>query len=288
MLGFLLLNKPVGATSHDVVNMVRRKFGTRKAGHAGTLDPMGSGLLVVAVGPATRFLQYLPLEPKEYQAEITFGWESTTQDSEGELINPSPVPEDLESRLREQAPRFTGLIEQLPPMHSAVKVSGRPLYMYAREGKEVERRLRKVFVENFEVVEVMPPIAKVHVVCSGGTYMRTLAHDVGRALGCGSYLSFLVRTRCGGMSLAEAKCVEEASDRDLLPLSEALKPMPMLILSAIEADAVRHGQRLGRARTPAAAVVALREGDGPVFGVARIEGNQIQPECVLPAECAHG
>src|SRR6202044_655457 len=138
MLGILLIDKPAGITSHDVVNAVRRRFGVRRVGHAGTLDPQATGLLIVAVGPATRFLQYLPLEPKEYVGVVTFGEERDTQDSEGQVVALKPVPGDLEAQVHEVLPQFRGLIQQLPPMYSAVKKDGKPLYAYARSGKEVD------------------------------------------------------------------------------------------------------------------------------------------------------
>ena len=133
MLGILLINKPAGITSHDVVSRCRRKLQTKRVGHAGTLDPLATGLLVMAVGPATRFLQYLPLEPKEYVATIKFGESTNTYDSEGEVTESRPVPKNLEERLVDVFPDFTGEIDQLPPMFSAVKKDGKPLYAYARK-----------------------------------------------------------------------------------------------------------------------------------------------------------
>ncbi len=287
MLGVLLIDKPSGITSHDVVNQIRRRFGTRRVGHSGTLDPLGTGLLVLAVGPATRFLQYLPLEPKEYDLVAAFGVESTTQDAEGELSDPKPVPVDLRARVEEAIPSFLGLLSQVPPMYSAVKVAGKPLYQYARKGEEREREARSVFVETIELLEVHEDSARMRVVCSGGTYMRTLAHDLGRAIGCGAYLSSLVRTRSGKFTLEDAAALDEALPEDLIPLEEALPPMPILDLNAVETAAARHGQRIGRQRPPAARLVALREPDFGVFGVARVDGNQLQPECVLPIEATH-
>ena len=150
MLGILVIDKPPGMTSHDVVDRVRRRLGTRRVGHAGSLDPMATGVLVVAVGPATRFLQYLPLEPKEYEATIAFGTETDTQDAEGSVLATAPVPSDLDRRVEELLPEFLGPIEQLPPMFSAVKRAGKPLYAYARKGEEVDRTPRTVYVDVFE------------------------------------------------------------------------------------------------------------------------------------------
>src|SRR5476649_403009 len=182
MFGILLIDKPLGGTSHDVVNHIRRRFGTRRVGHAGTLDPLGTGLLVVAVGPATRFLQYLPLEPKVYIAEVAFGHSTPTYDAEGELSEARPVPENLAEAIDSKLPAFRGLIQQLPPMYSAIKVGGKPLYKFAREGKEQVRESRTVHIDTFEILSIEGDKATARISCSGGTYIRSLANDLGEAL----------------------------------------------------------------------------------------------------------
>lgn len=288
MLGILLIAKPLGITSHDVVNQVRRKLGTRRVGHAGTLDPLGTGLLVVAVGPATRFLQYLSLEPKEYVAEITFGQSSNTQDAEGELSDPLPIPENLGERLQQAIPGFVGSIEQLPPMYSAVKIKGKALYHYARKGQEVARETRAVRIDEIEVTSIQSAKADLRVVCSGGTYMRTLAHDLGQAVDCGAYLSGLSRTRCGVFELGEAVDLVAASEDDLLSLEEAIEPMPILTLNAVQAGAIRQGRRIGWLRPVPVRFAAVKEAGGDVFGVVQVAGSELQPECVLPTEVLHG
>lgn len=287
MLGILLIDKPKGVSSHDVVNMVRRRFGTKRVGHAGTLDPLGTGLLVIAVGPATRFLQYLSLEPKVYEVVANFGRESNTQDAEGELSEERPIPEDLEKALCETLPDFTGLVEQMPPMYSAVKIKGKALYHYARKGEEVEREKRSVHIDEIVLHEVVPPNAKMRVSCSGGTYIRTLIHDVGQRLGCGGYLSALARTECGVFRLADAVPPEHAETSHLIPLEVALHPMPIVELNENQALAIRQGQRIGMPRPPGSRLCALKHGGG-VIGVACVAGNQLQPECVLPIEVEHG
>lgn len=287
MFGILLIDKPLGGTSHDVVNQVRRKFGTRRVGHAGTLDPLGTGLLVVAVGPATRFLMYLDLEPKVYELEATFGQSSDTQDAEGELSDPRPVPGDLAAQLAEAIPGFQGLIEQIPPMYSAVKIKGQPLYKYARKGEEVEREPRTVHIGAIEVLSAEDCKVRMRVECSGGTYVRTLVHDIGAEIGCGAFLSSLRRTRCGSFTLAEAASIEAVGSDDLIPLAEALKSMAMLDLNDRQAAAIRQGQKIGVVPIPDADVLALRY-RGEVIGIARRIGNQLQPECVLPIEVEHG
>ena len=214
MLGVLLVDKPLGCTSHDVVNDIRRRFHTKRVGHAGTLDPLATGLLVVAIGPATRFLQYLPLEPKEYVAEITFGKTTTTYDREGEIVSEHPFPADLRGSIEQVLPSFLGLIQQVPPMYSAVKVAGKALYKYARAGNEIERESRSVHIGAFEIEEIADSLLRARIVCSGGTYIRTLAHDLGNAVGCGAHLSGLRRTKVGRFTIDRAIPLDEiAPDR---------------------------------------------------------------------------
>lgn len=209
MFGIAVVNKPIGITSHDVVSKMRRRFETRRVGHAGTLDPLATGVLVLAIGPATRFLQYLPLEPKEYVTTIKFGESTNTYDAEGEVTQTRAVPADLETKLLEVLGDYVGDIQQLPPMYSAVKKDGKPLYAYARKGEEIERELRSIFVDELELVSVEGDLAKVRLICSGGTYVRTLAHDIGEQIGCGGHVVQLERTRVGKFDLSLAKSIEE-------------------------------------------------------------------------------
>jgi len=287
VLGILLIDKPGGMTSHDVVNDVRRRLGTRRVGHAGTLDPLATGLLVVAVGPATRFLQYLPLEPKEYVGEVTFGQSTTTYDREGERSEPMSVPADLEEAIRGALPQFEGLIQQLPPMYSAVKVNGKALYRYARAGQELTREPRTVHISTFDLLSVEGDSARFRIVCSGGTYIRSLAHDLGQAIGCGAFLSDLVRNRVGRFTLDQAIVLDAASATKLVPLHEALPPMPLLQLDDTQTQHVREGRLIGMSTPLENPLVALLEPAGGVFSVARVQGNLLQPECVIPAEVGH-
>lgn len=259
-------------------------MGTRRVGHAGTLDPLATGLLVIAVGPATRFLQYLPLEPKEYVGEITFGVSTDSYDSEGEVIQRRPVPSDLEELIRLALPQFRGLIEQLPPMHSAVKVGGKPLYHYARQGKEMKRESRRVHIETFDVLEVQGEVARVRIICSGGTYVRTLAFDLGEAIGCGAHLSKLERTKVGRFEVDRAVDLDACSPKNLLPLTEALPPMPLLNISTAQIEHIREGRHILVPEQPSGPLCALLDLSGNVFSVARVSGNMLQPECVIPAE----
>lgn len=288
MLGVLLVDKPEGVTSHDVVQTVRRRLGTRRVGHAGTLDPIATGLLVLAVGPATRFLQYLPLEPKEYHCTFVFGQETTTYDSEGDVTQECLVPDDLRTVIESALTGFQGMISQLPPMYSAVKKAGKPLYAYARKGEDVEREPRNVFIETFELLECDPPRAVFRVVCSGGTYVRTLAHDLGRAVGSGAHVVGLQRTRVGRFDIDDSIDLESVEASALIPLAEALEPVPMVRMNVGQLDRVRNGQWVKVPAAPPVPIVGLLDDEGRIVSVARVEGNVLHPECVLPLEVAHG
>jgi len=288
LLGILLIDKPLGITSHDVVNDIRRRFGTKRVGHAGTLDPLATGLLVVAVGPATRFLQYLPLEPKVYVAEIEFGHSTPTYDAEGELSEARPLPSDLRAAIERTLPSFRGLIQQLPPMYSAVKVGGRPLYKFAREGKEQVREPRTVHIDAFELLKIQEPTVQARISCSGGTYIRSLANDLGEALGCGAYLKCLVRTDVGRFRLSEATPLDRVSPEMLMSLGDALPPMPLISLDEVQTANIREGRPIGLADPPEGNLAALLDPAGSVFSVARVVGNLLQPECVIPSEVPYG
>lgn len=285
MLGVLLVDKPSGLTSHDVVNDVRRRFSTRRVGHAGTLDPLATGLLVVAVGPATRFLQYLPLEPKVYEGVVRFGFATNTYDTEGDPGPESPVPDDLAGAIESHLPAFRGLISQIPPVYSAIKVKGKPLYAYARKGEEAPKREpRTVHIGEFTLLENDEQTARFRIACSGGTYIRSLAHDLGEAMGCGAHLQSLIRTRVGRFHLEQATQLAEARPDCLIPLTEALPPMPLLQLDSDQVRAAREGRTLAIEPPDGAFLVALLEPGGTVFSVARARGNALHPECVIPAE----
>ena len=275
-------------TSHDVVNEIRRKFGTKRVGHAGTLDPLATGLLVVAIGPATRFLQYLPLEPKVYVAEIAFGHSTATYDAEGELSEAKPVPADLAGTVKEHLNAFRGLIQQLPPMYSAVKIGGKPLYRYAREGKEAAREPRTVHIDSFEILHVEENWVRARISCSGGTYIRSLANDLGEAVGCGAYLKSLNRTGVGRFHVNQATPLAAVNPSLLLSLADSLPPMPLIPLNEIQTANIREGRPIGLSEPPETILAALLDPNGEVFSVARISGNLVHPECVIPSGIPHG
>ncbi len=284
MFGIVLIDKPLEFTSHDVVGKLRRKFSTKRIGHAGTLDPMATGLLVVAVGPATRFLQYLPLEPKVYRAVIRFGVTTDSYDSEGEITSETPLPHDFANQLPEVIDSMLGIQEQVPPMYSAVKVDGQPLYKLARQGIEIERKSRTINIERMEILNIGEATVEVEIECSGGTYVRTIAQDLGEKMGCGAYLQSLVRTGIGRFSLDKAKSLDDVTLDDLIPLKSALLPMKIRLLSDLETMRVRNGGSVENLIDATDEHVALAEPSGDIISVAAVHGNVLHPECVIPTE----
>jgi tRNA pseudouridine55 synthase len=213
--GYLVIDKPAGWTSHDVVGRVRRLTGERKVGHAGTLDPAATGVLPVAVGLATRSLEFLSESSKTYLAEITFGVTTDSYDIDGVVICTAPVTGVTEERIRIELEAMTGDQLQVPPMHSAIRVAGRRLYELARRGEEIEREARAVTLHELRLIDWQEPVATVLVDCSKGTYVRSIARDLGERLGCGAYLSDLVRLRSGPFTLEDAWTIRELSELDL-------------------------------------------------------------------------
>jgi len=287
LLGILLIDKPQGWTSHDVVAKTRGILKTKRVGHAGTLDPLATGLLVVAVGHATRFLPYLPLEPKEYVFTVRFGQTTNTFDADGEITAEHPVPVDLEAQIARHLRQFTGDIQQLPPMYSAVKKGGKPLYVYARKGEEVERDLRPVTINVYEVTEVRANEADFRVVCSGGTYIRTLAHDLGEAIGCGAHLTAIRRTQVGEFRVEEAANMESLGEEDLWSLDQALPPVPLIPINHGQVERFQNGQPIKFRRTPEASdlgtAVGLVDSEGVVVGMGQVVGEWVEPLVVIPA-----
>jgi tRNA pseudouridine55 synthase len=252
--GVLVVDKPVGLTSHDVVQIIRRGTGIRRAGHTGTLDPRASGVLVILIGPAVRLSEYVSASDKRYQATIRLGSSTDTYDAEGRFVqsNTGSVDDVTEEHFEEILSRFIGEIEQVPPPYSAVKVKGKHAYDLAREGEEVELLPRKINVYSLEVLEWAPPEVVIDVFCSSGTYVRSLANDLGRELGTGAYLIGLRRTKSGRFTLRDAvplRRLQESFDsgqwyKYLIPAAEALADWPMVELNADQVELVRHGHRV--------------------------------------------
>lgn len=246
--GFLVVDKPVGWTSHDVVDAARRWLRVRRIGHLGTLDPLATGVLPLAVREATRLAPFLPEGQKVYVGTIRLGVATDSYDAEGRVTASHDGPLPDEARVREALAGFVGEIDQLPPMFSSVKKDGEPLYKRARRGEEVEREPRRVRIHAIRVHHYAPPEVGIEVACAPGTYVRTLAHDLGRVLGCGAHLSGLRRTRSGvfGLEAAETpetfeRLAEEGRlEERLIPPQEALG-LPVVELDAIQARRIAHG-----------------------------------------------
>lgn len=206
----LLINKPIEWTSFDVVRKLRNAMKIKKVGHAGTLDPLATGLLIVCTGKFTKKINDYMAKEKEYTGTITLGATTPTYDLESEPMDPKPIDHIDLSALQKATNSFMGLIEQIPPAHSAIKVDGKRVYELARKGVEVELKPRQITIHAFEIVSYEAPLVKFRVVCSTGTYIRSLAHDFGKVLGCGAYLSELCRTRIGEFELKNAMDMDQA------------------------------------------------------------------------------
>lgn len=252
MDGVVNVRKGMGPTSHDVVYAVRKLFGQKRVGHAGTLDPMATGVLVVCLGKATRIVEYLMGAPKEYRARLVLGISTDTQDSTGEVLAEADASGVTREAVEAVIERFIGEIEQIPPMISALKHKGRPLYKLAREGKTVDRVARKINIYSIKPINFLPgehPEMEIVVECSSGTYIRTLCADIGDALGCGGHMSMLDRTGVGAFTIDDALTVEQLEeakcdgtlDQYVVDVNYALRDMPGVELSQKDVRDVVHG-----------------------------------------------
>lgn len=231
--GVLLIDKPVGCTSHDIVANVRKKLKVKKVGHAGTLDPNATGLLIILVGKATKISQYLMSLGKVYQGTIHLGVVTDTYDCEGEIMQQTPVPELSEADITEVLQAFKGDQYQMPPMYSAKKVNGVPLYKMARQGKEVERQERFINIASLELNDFSTPHIQFTVACSKGTYIRSLAHDIGQKLGCGANLSQLRRTASDRFSIEDAITLDAFEAMSLVEIRRHLIPVYQAVPSHV-------------------------------------------------------
>jgi tRNA pseudouridine55 synthase len=280
--GVLILDKPLGITSHDAVQRVRRISGVRRAGHAGTLDPLATGVLLVCLGQATRLVEYLVGHDKTYETTIRLGQTTTTYDADGDIIDERPVRLD-ESQVIAALDAFRGPIRQQVPAYSAVKRDGQPLYKAARRGADIDLPTRDIVIHSLDLLAFAPPYVSLRVVCSPGTYIRSLAHDLGDALGCGGHVTTLKRTAVGEFTLAEAVTLVELAPENwqahLRPPESAVHHLPRLDVDAEEARRLVLGQRLiadpvrlagplGRAFDP----------DGRFLGVVSVEEDVWQPK----------
>jgi tRNA pseudouridine55 synthase len=275
--GIVLVDKPEGITSHDAVAIVRKVLGTKKVGHAGTLDPMATGLLVIGVGRATRLLRFLGDLLKTYEGTFRLGVQTTTLDADGEVVRESAVlasPDDI----RTAAQALVGESLQRPPAYSAVKVKGRKLYEAARSGETLEADPRSIRVERFDVAAVRGADVDFVATVSGGTYVRVLVADVGAALGCGAHLTRLRRTAIGPLRVGEARPPDAVSAP--LPLERAVEHLPRVRLGADEARAARNGSVLAPAGIEGP--YGVFDQDDGLLAVYRDDGAKARPEMVLP------
>lgn len=248
MNGILIVDKPQGMTSFDVVRQVRRWAKVRRVGHAGTLDPLATGVLPVAIGRSTRLVEYMMAGDKSYRATMKLGLSTDTQDAEGQPLEEGEWRSVDRKQLDLAAARFRGQIEQLPPMYSALKRDGKPLYQLARQGVEVDRKLRSITIHSLLVDDFSPPYVTFTVCCSKGTYVRTLCHDLGQMLGCGAHMTALRRLACGQFTLAVSHTPEELETAlgqgkplPLLSPLEALADWPALTVTGEDLERLQDG-----------------------------------------------
>lgn len=286
--GVLVVDKPVGLSSHDVVQIVRRGTGIRRAGHTGTLDPRASGVLVVLIGPAVRLSEFVSAEDKRYQATIRMGSSTDTYDSEGVPSGPEVEVDVSREKFDEILQSYVGEIEQVPPAYSAVKVQGKKAYEMARRGEEVELAPRIIQVHSLELLEWEPPEVVVDVHCSSGTYVRSLANDIGEDLGVGAHLVGLRRTKSGHFTLRDAVSMRQLRDdfetgawaKSLIPAAEALGDWKTVEVSEDELKTLANGNRIPiqKGDTGLARAISL---EGELVAIIEVDGDEWQPRKVF-------
>ena len=248
--GVFLLDKPLGFSSNQALKKIQWLFNAKKAGHTGTLDPMATGLLPICLGEATKFSHCLLDAHKSYIATIQLGITTSTGDQEGEVISEKEVVLN-EAQLKDTLKKFIGDMTQIPPMYSALKFEGKPLYEYAREGIEIERKSRQIKIFDIKLINIEKSIITIEVLCSKGTYIRTLAEDIGQTMGCGAHLKGLERTQTGNFQLSEALSIEAleampmaSREKALMPIDVLLEELSSIKLNMAELDAIKKGQSI--------------------------------------------
>ncbi len=290
--GILLLDKPVGITSNAALQRVKRLYNARKVGHTGSLDPLASGLLPICFGEATKISGFLLDADKRYHGICKLGVRTTTADAEGGVIATRPVPALSEEQVGKVLQGFCGEIEQIPPMHSAIKQNGQPLYKLAHQGIEVERQPRSVQIFELNLIRLEGDELEIDLHCSKGTYVRTLAEDIGEALGCGAHLSALRRTTSGPFKLETAVGLEslqglaeagsEALDACLQPMQDALQQWPDIHLTDNSAYYLQQGQPVQVAKAPTSGLVRLFAGEAHFLGVGEImDDGRVAPRRLI-------
>lgn len=286
IFGFLNIDKPLYVSSHDIVDRVRRQLRVRKVGHAGTLDPLASGVLVICLGAATRLSEYVMHATKRYVAHVQFGLTTTTDDAEGDIIE-TRDPGGLARELIEAAlPRLSGDILQIPPMYSAIKVGGRKLYELARAGETVELKPRLVHIHAIHLRDWQPPVATLDVTCSSGTYVRSIARDLGAFLGTGAHLSGLRRTQSGNFQIEHARTWESLTSepdwrRAIIPVDSALAGWRIVRLDAHQATTVGHGGAIPHEEAGERELALAYTPNGSLLAVVRAEDGFWVPQKVF-------
>lgn len=294
MDGILNINKPTGMTSHDVVAKIRKLLKQKRVGHAGTLDPAASGVLPICIGQATRVAEYLSESGKAYSAEIVFGIVTDTYDSEGTILRTSSTEELSLQQVEEAILHFTGPQLQMPPRYSAIKLQGQPAYKRVRAGEEISLEPRPIVIYQLNILDWHPPRLTVAIECSKGTYIRSLAYDLGEYLKCGAYLDKLVRTRSGPFILSDSISLEQLADAiasgtleaHLYPPDKALQDYPAIVLDDPTAGNVRHGHAFNYAEQPEhefAQLARVYDGAGHFLAIAAWDAEQAlwQPKKVF-------
>lgn len=287
--GIVLLDKPIGITSNGALQTVKRLFQARKAGHTGSLDPLAGGLLPLCFGSATKVSAFLLESDKEYQVTVRLGEKTTTGDAEGEVISRRDTGAVSDAAIAAVLPRYTGSIQQIPPMHSAIKQNGQPLYKLAHQGIEVERQPREVTIYDLRLLRRDGDALDLAVSCSKGTYIRTLAEDIGETLGVGAHVSALRRTAAGpfqASQMVDLETLQAAAEQGLaaladflLPMDAALEKWPDVCLSEDMAYFVRQGQPVFVPKAPTSGWVKLRTADRRFLGVGRVlEDGRVAPK----------
>ena len=288
--GFLNIDKPAGMTSHDVVALLRRELRLRKLGHAGTLDPLATGVLVLCVGPATRLSEYAMRSVKCYRATVLAGVSTDTYDTEGQVLEERSASSLTRAQVEAALARFCGEIEQLPPMYSAVKLGGRKLYELARAGQTVERKPRRVCVQELRLVDWSPPQFTLELTCSAGTYVRSLAHDLGHALGTGAHLTALTRRASGIFRLEDAHTPEQVLaapewQRLLVAPGKALPHLPPFQTDPAACAQLLQGRAVPRgASDPDNVLAQAQTPEGALLAIVERDGVQWRPRKVFPPQ----
>ena len=291
--GVVLLDKPIGISSNAALQIVKRLFFAAKAGHTGNLDPLASGMLPICLGEATKLSAYLLDADKVYVGTCKLGVKTSSGDAEGEVVDTRPVPHLSEAEVEAVLARFRGEIEQIPPMHSAIKQNGQPLYKLARQGIEVERQPRRVHIHELRLLRLEGDELEIYVHCSKGTYIRTLAEDIGEMLGCGAHLGQLRRTRVGPFreedmialdTLRDEEAAEgaECLDRHILPMDQALAGYPAMQLSETALFYIRQGQPVQIAKAPTEGLLRLYAPNDEFVGVGQVlDDGRIGPKRLM-------